>query len=177
LVPHPPYVIALFTCAGATLIYNGQEFGLDNDMPESDPDRVIPRPLDWNLLNNDLGHTILGLYQKMIRIRRDHPGLRSSNFYPNGWKEGWTQPNPQGFGIDRNRNVVVYHRWGDDGKGQTEYFYVVLNFSGETREVSFEIPDGGPWLDLISGASLSTSSNLIHVNIGSNWGAIYYKKW
>jgi pullulanase len=171
-----PYVIALFTCAGATLIYNGQEFGLDNDMPESDPGRVIPRPLEWNLLDGDPGQSILGFYRKMIQIRRDHHRLRSNNFYPRGWDEGWTQPNPQGFGIDRKRNVVVYHRWGDDGQGQTEYFYIVLNFSGETRDVSFEIRDGGPWMDLISGVSKSPSGNLMSVSINSNWGAIYYKK-
>jgi hypothetical protein len=41
-----PYAIALFTSPGATLIYNGQEFGMDNDMPKDGPDRVRARPLD-----------------------------------------------------------------------------------------------------------------------------------
>src|SRR5204863_1189320 len=50
-----PYVIALFTTAGAPLIYNGQEFGADNDMPEDGLGRVIPRPVVWDELKDTIG--------------------------------------------------------------------------------------------------------------------------
>src|SRR5262249_15369699 len=53
-----PYVIALFTSPGATLIYNGQEWGLDNDMPESGDGRVVPRPLDWGLRSDETGKNV-----------------------------------------------------------------------------------------------------------------------
>ena len=172
-----PYVIALFTSAGAPLIYNGQEFGQDNDMPESGDGRVVPRPLDWPSAELDPGPRVRDLYRRFIEIRREHPGLRSANFYPRGWDEGWTQPDPHGFGIDRARNVVVYHRWGDDSAGRLERFYVVLNFSGETRRVSFEVPDAGPWTDLISGGVASAPGGRLDVDVGSNWGVIYHKTY
>jgi pullulanase len=170
-----PYMIALFTSPGATLIYNGQEFGLDNDMPESGPARVVPRPLDWNLLSTAPGPTVFERYAQMMAIRRAHPGLRSPNFYPSEWDESHTAPNEHGFGIDRARNVVVYHRWGDDGQGRLERFYVVLNFSPQPQHISFEVPNAGPWRNLIDGVSVNAVNGRLEVDIGSNWGAIYYR--
>lgn len=137
----------------------------------------IPRPIEWRQEENEPGPTIRGRYRQMMQIRNNHPGLRSSNFYPRDWNDGWTQLNLQGFGIDRARNVVVYHRWGEDGGERLERFYVVLNFSKETRHVAFEVPDSGPWRDLISGASVNANDGRLHVDIGSNWGAIYYQKY
>ena len=171
-----PYIIALFTSPGATLIYNGQEFGLDNDMPESGDGRVVPRPLDWNLRTLEPGPTLFGIYRKMMQIRNEHPGLRSPNFYPNNWDESHTQPNEHGFGIDRANNVVVYHRWGDDGAGHLERFYVALNFSQQPRHASFEVPHAGPWKDLIGGGSVNAVNGRLDVDINSNWGAIYYRQ-
>jgi 1,4-alpha-glucan branching enzyme len=171
-----PYVIALFTTPGATLIYNGQEFGLDNDMPEQGDGRVVPRPLDWTLRNSDPGPKVVDLYRKMLKIRADHPGLRSANFYPSGWDSGQTTLNPQGFGIDRARNLVVCHRWGDDGAGKLERFYVALNFSGQTQHFSFEVPVNGPWTDLMGGQTLAPANGRLEFDLGSNWGAIYYRK-
>ena len=172
-----PYMIALFTCAGAPLIYCGQEFGQDNDMPDRGDGRVVPRPIDWSLQSTGPGPTIFDRYQQLIAIRQAHPGLRSSNFFPGDWNDAWTQPNPQGFGIDRDRNVVVYHRWGNDAGGRLERFYVVLNFSQETRHVTFEVPDAGPWRDLIGGGTVTAVDGRLRVDVGSNWGAIYYRKY
>jgi hypothetical protein len=113
----------------------------------------------------------------MIEIRRQHPGLRSLNFYPRDWDEGWTQRDPQGFGIDRARNIVVYHRWGDDGSGRLERFYVALNCSADPQRISFEVPDIGPWTDLVGGGVASAPSGRLDVDVGSSWGAVYYKRY
>ena len=171
-----PYVIALFTTAGAPLIYNGQEFAADNDMPEDGLGRVIPRPVVWDELKDTIGESVFDLYSKMIRIRRNHPGLRSSNFYPRGWEQWQIQLNPQGFGIDRARNIVVYHRWGNADDGKLERFYIVLNFSKLPEHVSFEVPDSGPWIDLINDDTLTPKDGRLHADIGSNWGAVFYQK-
>ena len=80
-------------------------------------------------------------------------------------------------GIDRANNVVVYHRWGDDDQGRLERFYVVLNFSQFTQQVSFEVPDAGPWMDLISGHAVTAASGQLNLEIGSNWGAIYFRRY
>jgi pullulanase len=172
-----PYIIALFTCAGAPLIYNGQEFGQDNDMPESGNNRVAPRPVDWSLQDRGPGPTLLARYRQMMQIRKDHPGLRSANFYPRNWNDLGTFPDLQGLGIDRSRNTIVYHRWGDDGTGRLERFYVVLNFSQQAQHFAFAVPDSGPWRNLLGDELMTAVDSWLHVDIGSNWGAIYYKKY
>ncbi|HEX8459204.1 MAG TPA: alpha-amylase family glycosyl hydrolase [Pyrinomonadaceae bacterium] len=171
-----PYIIALFTSAGAPLIYNGQEYGADNDMPEDGLGRVVPRPLDWDWLLEEPGLTVFERYRQMMEIRRAHPALRSSNFYPRGWDESNGELNQHGFGINRARNVVVYHRWGDDGQGHLERFYIVLNFSQQTQHVSFEVPNDGPYTELLSNMVVSPSNGRLNVDIGSNWGGVYYRK-
>jgi pullulanase len=171
-----PYIIALFTSPGATLIYNGQEFGADNDMPESGDMRVVPRPLDWNWLLQDAGPTVFSRYQMMISLRKQHPALRSSNFYPSNWDESFTQLNPDGFGIDRDRNIVVYHRWTPSPDGKTDRYYVALNFSQGDQVVSFAVPNSGSWKELISDAIVSAVGGRISRAVGSNWGAIYYQR-
>ena len=171
-----PYVIALFTSPGATLIYNGQEWGLDNDMPESGDGRVVPRPLDWNLRSDQVGEAVRGLYRKLMDIREAHPGLRASQFHPRGWDEAWTLPDPDGYGIDRGQNTVVYHRWLDQGPGQFDRYYIFLNFSQETRSRSIRVPVDGPWLDLISGDAVTANDGWLYGSAGSNWGAIYHRR-
>ena len=172
-----PYFIALFTSPGAPLIYNGQEFGLDNDMPEDGNGRVVPRPLDWTVQDSEPGLTLRGKYKQLIALRKEHPGLRSNNFYPSLWKDSQTQLNEEGFGIDQARNLVVYHRWGNDEQGHLERFYIVLNFSGQTQSVQVNVPDNGPWQELLNNTTVTTTNNRIAVNVGSNWGAIYYRKY
>ena len=157
------------------LIYNGQEFGLDNDMPEEGNGRVVPRPLDWGKLTSDPGPEVFGVYQKLMKIRRENPALRTSNFHPSGWDESKTNRDEHGFGIDRANNIVVYHRWREDG-GKIERYYVVLNFSQSDRHVSFEVPNAGPWAELLSGGSATPAGGRLSVDVPSNWGAIYFRK-
>jgi len=86
------------------------------------------------------------------------------------------------FGPDADSAGRVYHRWGQDGAGKTEFFYVVLNFAEYQQNVSFRVNSPGPWLDLIGGPNftqgspISAPSSQLNVNVGSNWGAIFYMK-
>ncbi len=170
-----PYVIALFTSSGATLVYNGQEYGADNDMPEDGNLRVVPRPLDWKTLQQDPGPAIRALYKTMMAIRSAHPGLRSPNFYPDKWDENTTSFDPDGYGIDRDKNLVVYHRWGSDAAGKTEYFYVALNFSADAQSVSFAVPFNGAWSELLSAGTATAVDGRLNVQLTSNWGAIFFR--
>jgi pullulanase len=86
-----PAAITLLTSPGAVLIRNGQEFGEDYCLTPPGQDekthpcgqRVAPRPLRWDTLAQDsIGKTLFGLYKKLIQIRKDHPSLRSPNFFP-----------------------------------------------------------------------------------------------
>ena len=85
-------------------------------------------------------------------------------------------PRP-GRALRCDRNIVVYGRWGDDGSGRFERLYVVLNFSPDRQQISFEVPDAGPWTDLLGGGVASVRAGWLDADVGSNWGAIYHQKY
>src|SRR5204863_3107541 len=66
------------------------------------------------------------LFAKLIAMRLAHPGLRSDNFYPNNWQSWQTQLDPQGYGVDVARGILIYHRWGNAPGQAPELFMVVL---------------------------------------------------
>jgi pullulanase len=175
-----PFMIALFTSPGAVLIYNGQEFGEDRWMPEEDREaeekRVKERPLRWEFLNDEAGERLRSFYKQLIGVRKAHPGLRSSNFYPADWDETRETLDQDGFGVDVNRKVVVYHRWGEADDGALERFYIVLNFSDSSQRVKLRFPEADGWEDLTSGWRPALEGLQLTFDVGSNWGHVFYKK-
>jgi hypothetical protein len=170
-------VIALFTCPGAVLIHNGQEFGEDFWMPESGEERVQSRPLRWERLNDGPGNGLLDLYKKLVNIRRNYAGLQSVSFHPLEWNEENDKLNHDGFGVDTERKVVVYHRYGQGANGRKQKFYVVLNFSDQGQRVEIQFPDNDGWEDLISGWKPIVSDCRLNFEVGSNYGHIFFKDY
>jgi 1,4-alpha-glucan branching enzyme len=175
-----PYAIALLTSPGVTLIQNGQEFGEDYRIPEDDQKtgrRIRPRPLRWKLKDDTIGSTLFNFYKRLIEIRNNYPGLRSKNFYPEKWEEWQTRFNPEGFGVDTEKQVVIFHRWGNDDSGKLQRFVIVLNFSDQSHRVTVHFPKNGTWTDLLSGFNgswkVDITDNKLDFEIGSNWGHIF----
>ncbi len=179
-----PYAIALFCCPGVPMIQNGQEFGEEYWMIEYMDDtagrRVIPRPLRWKLLKDDIGKSLYNLYKRLIEIRKNYPGLRDRPFYPQTWAEWQTRFDPEGFGIDTEKQVVIFRRWGNDETGSRQQFIIVLNFSDEKQYVTVHFPENGVWTDLLSGLngswSIDVKNGSFGFEVGSNWGHIFFKK-
>lgn len=174
-----PGAIALFTSPGTPMIQNGQEFAEDHWIPEDDHNtgrRVKPRPLRWGYLDDPIGAAMKDLYARLINIRKSYPGLRSDNFYPAGWETWQTQFNPQGYGIDVQKQVLIYHRWGTDEHGHLQRFIVVVNFSTNDQWVDVPFPDNGQWTDLLNdGVRVSPSQYWVsNWKVNSNWGNIFF---
>lgn len=178
-----PYAIALATCSGGILIHNGQEFGQDDSMWEDDkfapPDqkRVISRPLKWNQSADGTGQAIYSIYALLLKIRSDHEGLRSPNFYPNTYDESWRSLSPEGYGIDEGKQIIIFHRWGNTKSGILERFMIVLNFSDYTQYVNVPFPANGTWTDLLNNHSTVNIDSYWAYNypIPSNWGCLFFK--
>ncbi len=174
-----PYAIALFTAPGVPLLQNGQEFAEDHWIPEDDGGtgrRVDTRPLRWEFTDDPIGAATLSLYNKLIQIRDAHAGLRSDNFYPAGWPEWQTQFNSQGYGIDCSKQVVIYHRWGNN-EAALERFMVVLNFSAVDQYVDVPFPANGIWTDLLNGQEENVDDFLLGGwLVSSNWGNVFYRQ-
>lgn len=88
------------------------------------------------------------------------------------------KPDPDGYGVDVDKQTVVYHRWGEVRDGRVERFVVALNFSSVSQTIDVPLPGGGSWEDLLSGWHVTPSDGLAlrHQSIGSNWGHIFYKE-
>ncbi len=167
-----PAAIALLTSPGIALLHNGQEFGEDYFLPSEGPERVQPRPLRWNSHGVDFeGSRLYAVYKRLIRIRKDHPSLRSPNFFPFPFND------PDGYGSFPEKAVVVFHRYGSAGDGQFERFIIVINYSDFDQFVDIPFSVNGRWDDLLNEQSAVVENfRLFNQRITSNWGRIYFKK-
>ncbi len=174
-----PYAIAMMTMPGCPMIQNGQEFAEDYWIMEDDYGtgrRVQPRPLRWSFSRDGIGKLMLETYVKLIAIRKNYAGLRSNAIYPSQWEEWQTRFNPQGYGVDTEKNLVIFHRWGFDDSNMLQRFIIVLNFSNERRYVDVPFPENGLWRDIIKNNQPChvTGYRALNVPVESNWGCVYY---
>ena len=82
-----PYLIALFTARGIPMLWQGQELGADNLLPDRGFARIgVLRPMPWELFYDDYGRGILRLVRKLTAIRRTHAQFTSgSHYFHNDW--------------------------------------------------------------------------------------------
>ncbi len=172
-----PPLLALLTSPGAVLIHNGQEFGENYFLPEQGSDRVQSRPLHWNMLRDETGGRLFQLYRNGIGLRKSCPSLRSANFYPRSYDELDIHFNAEGYGVNVDKDVVIYHRWGAADDGRLERFIIVLNFSDFDQFVDIPFSVNGDWEDRLNGDSINIRDfRLFNQRISSNWGRLYYRK-
>ena len=177
-----PYAIALATMPGAIMLCNGQEFARVEFMPEPgddstyprDQQRINPRPLRWNEADDAIGTQLRALYSRLLRLRAAHPSLWGPMFYPDSYSLESTQFAPDGYGIDVDRGVVIYHRWGDNN-GHLEHLIIVLCFSDTQQAVDVPFPTSGAWTDLLNPGRVVTVSDfwVRGYPAKSNWGCIF----
>lgn len=177
-----PFLIALYTSTAVPLLHNGQEFGEEHFLPDNDENtgrRVTGRPLRWKLTKDPIGRTLSALHARLGSLRRNHPGLRSPQMYPEEWQEWQTRPNPVGVGVDVDRQYAVYHRWAELGDRTVENFAIVLNFADTEQSIDVPFPVSGRWVDVLAGFdgrggswSIDVTGDREPVPVGSHWGRI-----
>ncbi|MDX1812412.1 MAG: alpha amylase C-terminal domain-containing protein, partial [Gammaproteobacteria bacterium] len=175
-----PYAIALLTSPGTPMVQNGQEFAEDYWIPEDDKGsgrRVQPRPLHWNYTSDKIGSPMHTLYKKLIGLRHQYEVLRADGFYPDYWDDWQTRFNPEGVGVDTERQLLVYRRYHTDSQGRLQHAVVVLNFSSDNQWLNLTFPEDGQWTDLLNDpvSTITVENKNIWTPVGSNWGRIFYK--
>jgi glycosidase len=176
-----PYLIALFTSYGMPLLYQTEDGAQDEWMPEDDRDspvkRVSPRPKRWNLTQDGLGWWSGELLRRLAAMRKEHPVLRAPNMYPGSWPSDRRSPYENGYGIDADRQIVVFHRWGHDAAGTFHRYVIALNFGPTSQPISVPLPDGGTWSDLINGGAVTPDDGYLlrGYPVESHWGHVFHK--
>ncbi len=170
-----PWAIAQFTSYGAVLCHNGQEQADDYFIPE-DGERVVPRPVIWSESNRSESDAARALYGRLAKIRTETPALRSRNFHPKGWDEQWRRRR-DGFGIDCDRGIVVYHRWVEEA-GVLERVIVALNFADYQQAIDIPMSAAGVWDELLEEWTVSVGDDgggcwLRNHGIPRYWGRIF----
>lgn len=176
-----PYAIALLTIPGVPMISAGQEVAEDYWLPEDDRGtgrRVRPRPLRWRLHDDEVGRPLRRVYRRLIQMRKQYRGLRSRFIHPL-WEEWQTRFDNDGFGVDTDRQLVVYHRWGFAEDGTLQRFYIVLNFSSLPHRIIVPFATNGTWLDLLNDQPgldrVQVSNHRLDFEVESNWGHVFFK--
>lgn len=167
-----PYAIALYTCQGIPMLWEGQEFGDNYVLPPSGDLRIhFRRTMEWRYFYDDQGQALIRLHRILGRLRQSFRALRSRESYY------YYQQSRPGDGI------VAYHRRAAAGGGQPEQIaMVILNFSSWNQDIWIPFPKKGSYRESIdanlNGVSpfvinIQNDGDFAHVTVPSNYGAIY----
>src|SRR6185437_4916094 len=114
-----PYIIALYTGKGVPMLWQGQEFGENWNMPDSGIGRnLFERPLHWEYFYDPYGKALVRLHRIMGGLRHRLPALKSR-----GWFFYFDDPQ------HRQQGVVAFLRQATGSGGAAQFALVLLNFS------------------------------------------------
>jgi len=137
---------------------------------------VVSRPLRWELAQDGIGGRLRDLYAQLIALRAAHPALRGPNFYPRYYDQRWERFDSDGYGVDVDRGLAVYHRWANDDAGRVERFIVALNFSDWDHRLDLPFSVNGAWEDLLTGEVVHVEDWVVRDHlVPSHWGRVYWR--
>ncbi|MBN1654351.1 MAG: alpha amylase C-terminal domain-containing protein, partial [Deltaproteobacteria bacterium] len=92
------------------------------------------------------------------------------------WFDSWDRMR-DGYGVDTSRQLVVFHRWGNDDQGRFERFIVVLNFSDQDQQLDVPFSTNGDWRELLEGWSVRVTDWRLRGHwVGGNWGRVFFQR-
>ena len=124
-----PYAIALMTCQGVPMLWQGQEYGENYVLTGEGTTRIqTRRDLHWSYFYDDVGTSLIRIYRRLGRLRRSCPALRSrQSFYFNA-------------NSDLDGGAIAYQRQAPASGGATAQFVLVfLNFSDSDRSLTVRL--------------------------------------
>ena len=155
-----PFLIALMAAKGIPLLWQGQELGADNVVPERGFARIgVLRPMPWELFYDEYGRGILQLVRKLTRVRRDSAELQTGDyFFYNDWDKY------------QSHGVLLFSR-----STITHSSLIALNFTDNDTTVPFVFSRAGSYTERLHGNdNFSVARGEEHsLTIPSNYGRIW----
>jgi maltooligosyltrehalose trehalohydrolase len=170
-----PYAIALLTCQGVPMLWQGQEFVESWTLPPSGRRRIsFRRDVHWEYFYDVPGLTLVNLYRRLGQLRRKHRSLRSrESFYFN------QQSNVAAKTIAYRRHAAA------EGPLAEETALVFLNFSNADCQLTVPFSQAGRYREVLDDASrisrggssleivIAHPGDTATINVPSNYGAIF----
>jgi 1,4-alpha-glucan branching enzyme len=116
----------VLTAPGIPMLFQGQEFMEDRWFDDQDP-------LDWSQAEKLSG--IVQLYKDLIALRRNTDGTT----------RGLSGQNIEIIRLDKEANILAYHRWADGGPGDSAV--IILNLANRhVEDYILGFPREGLWM-------------------------------
>ncbi len=156
-----PYAIALLLAKGIPMLWEGQELGESYHVPESGFARIGRlRPVRWEFFYDEAGRKLVGLFRKLVALRRDVALLRRGDFFfHNNWDE-W-----------QSRGALLFSRESDAG-----YLLAALNFTDQNINTRFWFPRAGNYREMLHGEenlSAVPQNSPVSITLPSNYGRVW----
>jgi 1,4-alpha-glucan branching enzyme len=145
--------IALYTLQGVPMLWQGEEFGEDYNLPGSGPARINwRRDTHWEYFYDDYGGPLIRLYRRLGQLRRSSRALRSrSSFF--FWQQSLA-----------GNQIIAYQRHAAAIDGQPEEFAMIfLNFGDAAASIQVAFPKAGAWAE-----KLDEDIRTLQLNVGSD---------
>ena len=129
------YATLLFTSLGIPMLFQGQEFGFKSGWINENQ-KLDYRPIDWELLDSEIGQDHLLHYKKLISLRKSNPAFSKGTFYD--------------LYRYSDQKVIVYGYKDESPEGNNDHVVVIANFSS-SEQIITNVPflSSGQWYDAL----------------------------
>jgi 1,4-alpha-glucan branching enzyme len=166
-----PLAIAVYTAQGVPMLWEGEEFADNYNLPSDGSARVnLRRDTHWEYFYDDFGVPLVRLYRRLGQLRRSSPALRSrESFY-------YWQQSLQGT------QLIAYHRHASASGGAPEqYALVILNFASHADTIHVPFPKAGVWGEMLDAdvrtapwtINVASAGDVQAISVPSNYGCIF----
>jgi 1,4-alpha-glucan branching enzyme len=134
-----PFAIALYTCQGIPMLWQGEEIVENYTLPSGGNARIsFRRSMHWEYFYDQYGQELVRLYRILGRLRRNTRALRSrQSFYFNQQSNTST-------------GIVAYQRHAPATATEPEqYALIYLNFSDTPQSIAIPFPKAGTYREMI----------------------------
>jgi maltooligosyltrehalose trehalohydrolase len=161
-----PFAVALYTLQGLPMLWQGQEFADNYNLPSDGEARVgLRRDTHWEYFYDDYGSALVRLYRRLGWLRSTYAALRSRDSYY--YYQQSLQAN----------SIIAYHRHAAATATTPEaYVMVLLNSSATSGTISVPFPKAGTWQEMIDAdartltISVGADGESQSITVPSNYG-------
>jgi 1,4-alpha-glucan branching enzyme len=165
-----PFVIALFTCEGIPMLWQGQEFADNYVLPAGGDARIhFRRDAHWEYFYDDAGGPLVRLHRVLAGLRVSNPALRSrESFYYN-------------LASRPADGLLVYRR---QSAGAAQIALVCLNFSDAERQLAVPFETAGTYREMLDqdqravpwDVTIATVGEMVNMSVPPNYGLVLIRQ-